>query len=359
MISRLQCLAELQYRGVFWTHPNGRDWSVAGFLRNKEKGLGLAVKESAETLAALKRAFSVLVLERVSALEDRELDAVEFDALLQPDSIRSLLQWLDDPAGFRQTQSDDQWAAFRSACKKEWGLDPEVDGELTVAERLGGRAGAWAKVWERFAEAPDKYPWVPDRLRAAKPQVLVLEHPDSWPQVNEEAEALLRAAFGGLSNVQPDEARTKIHELEADHGKRRGWLWGCMGKAPLADALEHLVALAHVTGEGWKTGTVTQLAEQHARDGWRADDAVLKALAAVERVEDVAAVKSAVDVFYRVWLEQGAKAFAGGSGTGRLGPPASIRRQSPEGTCMLFSDGLRYDLAQRLKGQLAESGLRL
>jgi hypothetical protein len=28
----LQPLAELQYRGVLWTHRNGRDWTVAGFL---------------------------------------------------------------------------------------------------------------------------------------------------------------------------------------------------------------------------------------------------------------------------------------------------------------------------------------
>ena len=36
----LQPLAELQYRGVLWTHVNGRDWSVTGFLQNKEGGSG-------------------------------------------------------------------------------------------------------------------------------------------------------------------------------------------------------------------------------------------------------------------------------------------------------------------------------
>ncbi len=30
----LQPLAELQYRGVLWTHKNGRDWTVAGFLQS-------------------------------------------------------------------------------------------------------------------------------------------------------------------------------------------------------------------------------------------------------------------------------------------------------------------------------------
>lgn len=351
----LRPLAELQYRGVFWTHPNGRDWTVVGFLRNKEKGLGLGVKESAETLAAVRRALAVLLLERVPDLSDRELDATDFDALLQPDSTRSLLQWLDDPAGFRQAQSGEQWAAFLSTCKKEWDVDPETDGELSVAEQLGGRNDAWAKVWERFAEAPEKYPAVPERLRAAKPQVLMLEHPESWPQVNEDAEGDLRHALGGLRHAQPEEARAKLRELERRHGERRAWLWGCMGRAPLAYALEHLVALAEVAEEGWKAGAVANIADQYAHEGWRADDAVLKTLAAVDRAEDVEAVRAAADVLYRVWLEQGAKALQ--SAVGAEGWPAGFDSAAVSpGTCVLFSDGLRFDLGERLSGLLGALG---
>jgi hypothetical protein len=351
----LQPLAELQYRGAFWTHPNGRDWTAVGFLRNKEKGLGFAVKENAETLAAVRRALAVLLLERVPDLSNRELDATDFDVLLQPDSTRSLLQWLDDPAGFRRAQSDEQWEAFLSSCRKEWDVDPETDGELSVAEQLGGRKGAWVKVWERFFEAPEKYPGVPERLRAAKPQVLMLEHPDSWPQVNDEAEADVRRVLDGLGLAQPDEARAKLRELERLHGERRSWLWGCMGRAPLAYALEHLVALTEVTEEGWKVGAVADIAGQYAQEGWRADDAVLKALAAVDRVEDIETVKAAADVLYRVWLEQGAKVLQTAAGAEDW--PASFDSAAlPSGTCVLFSDGLRYDLGERLSGLLGAFG---
>ncbi len=37
----LQGLAELQYRGVFWSQSNGRDWSVNAFLTSKSGGLGV------------------------------------------------------------------------------------------------------------------------------------------------------------------------------------------------------------------------------------------------------------------------------------------------------------------------------
>ena len=39
-------LAELQYRGVFFTHRNARDWTPVGFLQNR---LGIKVSEDAAT----------------------------------------------------------------------------------------------------------------------------------------------------------------------------------------------------------------------------------------------------------------------------------------------------------------------
>jgi len=351
----LQPLAELQYRGVFFSHPNGRDWTVAGFLRNREKGLGLSVKESAETLTALRQALGELVLEPVSSLCDRELDAGDFHALLQPDATKSVLQWIDDAQGFRQTQSEEQWAAFRAACTREWDLDPETDGELSAAERLGEREGSWAKVWDRFAEAPERYPHVPERLRVAMPQQLVIQHPESWPQVNEDAERRLRAVLASLGDAQPDVARSRLHELEREHCERRAWLWADFGQAPLAASLEHLVALAAVTSESWKTGSLEEIAAQYASSGWRADDALLRALAAVEGIEDAEAVRAAADVLYRVWLQKGAEVLQEAA-TAEDWPAAFDAGGVPSSTCVLFSDGLRYDLGERLKDRLVTSG---
>ena len=35
----LRPLAELQYRGVFWSQANGKDWTVAAFLQTEKGGL--------------------------------------------------------------------------------------------------------------------------------------------------------------------------------------------------------------------------------------------------------------------------------------------------------------------------------
>jgi hypothetical protein len=45
----LQPLAELQYRGVFWSQVNAKDWTVSAFLSSKNGGLGLDVAQDKAT----------------------------------------------------------------------------------------------------------------------------------------------------------------------------------------------------------------------------------------------------------------------------------------------------------------------
>jgi len=45
----LQPLAELQYRGVFWSQVNTKDWTVSAFLSSKNGGLGLDVAQDKAT----------------------------------------------------------------------------------------------------------------------------------------------------------------------------------------------------------------------------------------------------------------------------------------------------------------------
>ncbi|MDT8427037.1 MAG: hypothetical protein RQ733_13795, partial [Methyloprofundus sp.] len=51
----LQGLAELQYRGVFWSQTNGRDWTVNAFLTSHSGGLGLEVAKDDKMQNALLR----------------------------------------------------------------------------------------------------------------------------------------------------------------------------------------------------------------------------------------------------------------------------------------------------------------
>jgi hypothetical protein len=357
----LQTLAELQYRGVLWTQKSGRDWTIAAFLQSRDGGLGIEVGADSATREAMRRALDVLASEPVEHLRrEAPLRAAFFNALLAPDDVRDLLLWLDDPEGYPKRVASEAWAAFCDLARERYGFDPERDGPIHAARLLGLRQGEWGRVWQRFAEAPQNYPRVPDRLRAARPlQVSLLESPSLfWPQDNEAAEEEVRLLLAALADRHPDEARAAIRELDALHGPRRDSVWTRLGQAPLAQALAHLVTLAEATERTLGGTTVAEIASAYAEWGWRADDAALAALSAVTAGPDLDAVKLAVAAIYRPWLKTGAETFqrSVAQGQGTAAYPWRPLEPVEQGTCILFSDALRFDLAMRLAQALERSG---
>jgi hypothetical protein len=358
----LQPLAELQYRGVLWTQRNGRDWTLAAFLQSADGGLGIEVAGDQATRQALERALPKLAAEPLARLrQEAPLRAAFFDALLNPDEARTLLLWLADPAAYRQTVDGAAWTSFCELAERKYSFHPERDGPVTAASLLGQREGPWDTVWRRFAEAPAAYPGLPDLLRRARPQTTLplFYHWDSWPQDNEAAETLLRAHLTNLRDQHPGDARAALAKLEQEHAPRRAWVWAALGQAPLAYALEHLAALAHETERALGGASTADVAAAYAEWGWRADAAAVTALAAVEAAPDVAAAQAAIIAVYRPWLETTAatlqQAVAAGDPARTYAP--ELFAMPPPGTCILFSDGLRFDAGQRLVVTLGQRGL--
>lgn len=358
---QLQPLAELQYRGVLWSQKNGRDWTVNAFLQAKDGGLGIGVEGSQSTREALQRSLLKLAEEPIEAIRRAApIRAFYLDGLIHPDNVRNVLRWLNDPKEYQDECSAQEWAAFVALCESHYDFHPEKDGQVAGAEKLGQQYGNWDMVWRRFAETPASYVAIPDRLREAKPQMTLplLDHSESWPQNNEAAEVALRDALVGLSSLDPDAARRKILELEQHHGERRSWVWASLGSAPLAQAIEHLATMVRATERmTWGT-SISEIMQKYADDGWVPDLAVLDALASVERLEDVRAVRSAARTVYRPWLEGIVEAFqaaiaVSGPDSYQTGPPVEVGK----GTCLLFVDGLRFDLAHRLGTMLEQRGI--
>jgi len=160
----------------------------------------------------------------------------------------------------------------------------------------------------------------------------------------------VREELTKLRDLAPHEVRAAIHDLEQEHAPRRTWVWAMLGRSPLAMALSYLTALATETERPLGGTSLAEVTKAYTEWGWKADAAVIDALAAVEQAEDVAAVKAVITALYRPWLEHAATAmqkivFADH-------PSQTYHVESlPEpanGTCILFCDGLRYDIGQRL-----------
>ena len=342
-------IAELQYRSQWFSHPNNRDWSLRALLSHADRGLGLRIADDADTSEALAVALDRLLDERLDRLSAQVLDAEYFRDLVNPDPVRSLLGWLDDPKGFRGRLEPPQWIAFVQQCKADYAFNPEVDGEVTAARKLGSRSGAWANVWRRFLDTPNRYPGVVEQLRKGRPMELFVEHPGSWPQDNETAEDQLRNLFRDFDVLTPEGARGEVARLEADHAWRRRTVWADLDCAPLAFALEQLVTLAEITSKPLPSDSLDSLTTAYTERGWQADDAALRALASARSAVDRAAVSAALGALYRSWLDAGAKTLQSIVGplanslTYIAGSVASIAA----GTVTVFVDGLRLDVAHR------------
>ena len=359
----LQPLAELQYRGILWSQKNGHDWTVNAFLQSKDGGIGVKVEADNGTKEALQRSLVKLAEEPIEAIRQAApLRSFYLDGLIHPDNVKNVLRWLNDPKEYQDECSDQEWAAFAALCESHYDFHPDRDSQVTAADKLGHQQENWGMVWRRYAEAPAAYSTIPDRLREAKPQMTLplLDRSESWPQNNETEEASLRNALLSLSDLDSDAARRRLLELEKEHSERRNWVWFSLGSAPLAQAIEHLATMARVTERmAWGT-SVSEIMHSYAKTGWVADLAVLDALASVERVDDGQAVRSAVRTVYRPWLERIVEVFQDAVANSE---PGGYEAASPpevaDGTCLLFVDGLRFDLAQRLETILEQKGFEV
>lgn len=357
----LKPLVELQYRGIVWTQRNGRDWTIEAFLVSKQ-GLGLDVAKDNQTRQAMRRSVSRLAVTPISKLRGKRLEAEDFDKLMVPDTQRDLLTWLSSPGENRKNWDDEKWTAFCSRCNAEYGFDPERDGELVAAQKLGLReTQVWQNLWKRFCESPVLYPGIPDVLLRAKPEGLVFDK-ESWPDENREQEDFLRQGLMELETLPPDGAREAIQKLEEQHGLRRKWVWAQLGQSPLANALEHLSTLARTTVQSLGGDSPKAMADLYTNSGYLADDAVLKAISSVKSAEDAKAVEIAVRSIYLPWLEDAAWHFQTLAKTYPL-PDVNSKAQGSvfanPGECLVFVDGLRFDIARRLANRASEKQLQV
>lgn len=355
----LQPLAELQYRGTFFSQKNGKDWTVRAFLES-EQGLVLDVAQDQATSRALLAAVTELAACSVRRLSGKRLEAIDFNELVAPDMVRSLLSWMSDPKGTKTSWPAERWKAFVHECRLNLRFDPERDGELLAAELLGGREHGWETVWQRFEEAPDLYPGVVPLLDKADPKGVggpLYYRAESWPGATDRAEDELRTKLLALADALSNAAASKIAQMENEHAARRSWLWARRGKAPLAVALEHLATVAAASSGSAAPlagSSAAELADSWATAGWKVDAAALRALAAVEKAADVKAVHAALRAVYLPWLEVNAKRL---QTLAPRGLPVSATIAKPAaGTCLLFADGLRLDVARELESRLREDG---
>ncbi|MBD8606022.1 BREX-1 system phosphatase PglZ type B [Aeromicrobium sp. CFBP 8757] len=349
-------LVEVALRSNWWPSAHSHaPWNLHSFLSSRD-GAGLDIASDSKTRAALTSVLDQLLSEDVEELRRMgRLDASRLHSLVMTDSVRALLEWIDDPDGVKQEFQGAQWDAFVAACRSTYGFDPAKDGQLGAAKRLGSREGAWSDVWSRFADNPRRYPSIPTSLDKARPEVDLFggtdPHPDSWPSWNQEQEDLLRSTFAGLeAKGNLAETRSAVKEIAAEHLRRDETVWGELGLAPVARAVGYIAELADLASTPAPAGDLNTQATWYATEGYKVDDLALRAIAAATSAADRDAVCKALKLVYDPWMEDTARTFQSAAVAGYKGETGL---DVPAGTCVVFVDALRFDLGQRLAKRLA------
>lgn len=355
--NHLKPLAELQYRGVFWSQVNAKDWTILAYLKSDQGGLGLDVAKDNGAKNAMRLALYRLLDKDISMLRGKRLDKDYFNTLLTGgDLIRDLLRWLDQGEAFQANLGENEWEAFVEICKSQLAFNPQNEGVLAGSTKLANHEGPWHAVWERFCEAPERYPNIPVQIRKCRPPLFDLFADEQvvggWPQWNDAQENSLHYDLISLAKSPAHEARATVTKLEKQHSRRRSLIWAELGDAPLACALKHLAIIAEKSQNSLAVGSVDDLAAGYFSQGWQVDDAVIRALEQVNDSFNVEAVTTAIRSIYLPWIEESARhlqtlVFDGASYPGGNYVTAKATNFNP-GDCVLFVDGLRFDVGKRL-----------
>lgn len=356
---QLAPLVELQYRGTVWVHGDGKEWSPSTFLASKHGGLGLDLARDQSTEGALAGALPGVLKESVAHLQKGRLDAEFFNALVAPDATGLLLRWLSETEAFAKARSFAEFKAFCEQCKADLHFDPVKDGPLRAANLLATRAGAWAKVWQRFVESPANYSGIVTWLERAAPRKIgMFDSAEVWPTINQSEEGKLQQGLAALVDRSQDQVLTGIRDLEREHGLRRKHPWQRLGLSPLASALQPLAELAERCEQSPGAADLESYGEYYAAEGWRADAAAVATMAACGSVEQQSGVLGALKAAYLPWLEKSARHLQ--QLVKANGSSVSKRRKTIEpaaGRIVMFVDGLRMDVAAQLQEKLSGAGL--
>ena len=208
---------------------------------------------------------------------------------------------------------------------------------------------------------------IPGEIRKLSPpnfdEVSVDTNFGNWPQWNERQENNLREELLLLENLSASDARMKIIELEQNHSDRRDSVWAKLGEVPLANAIKYLNSVVKVIETSNLSGKIEDLASDHQLNGWQADYAVLKAIASIKNVDDKKALDIAIKSVYLPWLEESATSLQKLVCQSNSYPINSSISENDgrfnQGDCILFVDGLRFDVAKQLSKKLEEMNMEV
>ena len=355
--SSVEPLVYLVFRGKAWCQPNQNDWGVVSFISN-QAGLGLQIARDEATQSAILNSLGELITEPLSQLRGRMLVADDFNRLVTPDIVKSLLQWMDAPEVFRAKCNEASWSAFASQVANQFSFNVGSDGLITAFERLCGAKGPWAGVWSRFEENPTIYGGIVAALPTL-PVTDLLAPATHWCSVADKRSTDLEGAAGGLVGKPIAHLRDVLQKLDKEYGELRSTVWAKLGRAKATVCLEPLASLAQLSANPLSGTNPETFRNSYVEKGWKVDAAFIQIISLTSE-HDLPAFRRLATALYHEWADASAREFQKAvirNGLTHLNTAPAV--EVGPGGCIIFADGLRYDVGQGLAESLKNRGLQV
>ncbi|SEM42715.1 hypothetical protein SAMN04487770_13841 [Butyrivibrio sp. ob235] len=355
----LKPLIPLQYLGRFFSQRSSKDITPFSFLGNTSEGIGLDIPDGVEVRETLKLALPVILNMRLSELIDQHIDADYLNGIVAGgDTINSLLGYIN--SGDDIFQDDVQRLALKKLFKSRYGLDLDKDTQINAAEMLAKHCTLeWKSVWKQYEMAYDTYPKIEEQIRKCYYEPFIIpgkyaKSEEGWPQYNDQQETQLLYSLKNLADKSEEEIIAGIELLEKEHSLRIETLWGRHGQAQIARATAYLDKIVKAFEKRIQGSTINELAEYYRKCGYKADQNALLSLQSTQNDEQMTCIKNLLSGFYKNQIDHVTTAFQ--KAVEKEGYPyTGMDIRYKKNTCILFVDGLRYDMAKMLEEKLIAS----
>lgn len=357
----LHCIADLQFRGCYFSQESGKDWTPLAFLSSKGQGLNMEIKRDNDTKTTLLKALPSILSKQQSELKGKTLSQELLLQILTPDPERMLLGWLSDESKYKETLTESEWESFCQSMKLHYGFSPEKDGIIHAARLFSEAKDNWAAVWQRYTESYNTFPGIYNLLERAPKEADVFANAQTHgncPVWNKGQENKLKDAYKNLNGAKQETALKSIKSLVKEHKDRKNLLWFNMGKSPNLAALLELEKAVELMERTYPTTTIDAMITAYYDWAWQVDLHIQNAILPFKTDTEAEAIKGVIQAVYNDWLHNINTQFQ--TVINKEGYPANSDKafQLPaKNAALIFVDGLRLDWAKQLNRELSNSGI--
>lgn len=355
-IDEIKPLIPLQYMGKFFSQRSAKDITPLALFSGKDY-LGLSVVEGNDTRDALRAAIDIALEQEVNDLKNISLDEAYFNKMITGgDPLNIVLGYIDCETDYFENKNDIEKQAIVNTFENQFKFNPLREGRFRAAELLAKHESIeWKNVWNHYLLSYTRFNNIEKVIRSCSSYSTPLiggKEYEGWPQYNDEQESELLQQLKALQDKTKSDIYKKIDSLYQDHKERLDYIWAKKGESPILNALVSFKQICDFIRNNSFGSTLNEISHFYQKDGCEIDFLVIQILSNLNKDEHKKLFNNLLKIVYvDGYLDVLTQKFQEVAKEDNY-PYKEIVCNYSKDTCILFADGLRYDLAKHIATSL-------